>query len=69
MKGDCRPFVVDGHQVGLVSQNVIEQLLKYPEVFHVRAPEHGKQVRAYQGRERYDNIHTLSRAFGVVYAR
>ncbi|XP_317501.5 uncharacterized protein LOC1277981 isoform X1 [Anopheles gambiae] len=43
MKGDCRPFVVDGHQVGLVSQNVIEQLLKYPEVFHVRAPEHGKQ--------------------------
>uniref|UniRef100_A0A182RJA8 Nudix hydrolase domain-containing protein n=1 Tax=Anopheles funestus TaxID=62324 RepID=A0A182RJA8_ANOFN len=43
MKGDCRPFVVDGHQVGLVSQNVIEQLLKYPEVFHIRAPEHGKQ--------------------------
>ncbi|XP_053675784.1 uncharacterized protein LOC128726028 [Anopheles nili] len=43
MRGDCRPFVVDGHQVGLVSQNVIEQLLKYPEVFHIRAPEHGKQ--------------------------
>ncbi|XP_058126206.1 uncharacterized protein LOC131287857 [Anopheles ziemanni] len=43
LKGDCRPFVVDGHQVGLVSQNVIEQLLKYPEVFHIRAPEHGKQ--------------------------
>ncbi|XP_050078002.1 uncharacterized protein LOC126564920 [Anopheles maculipalpis] len=43
MKGDCRPFVVDGHQVGLVSQNVIEQLLKHPEVFHIRAPEHGKQ--------------------------
>ncbi|XP_035795728.1 uncharacterized protein YJR142W-like isoform X2 [Anopheles albimanus] len=42
-KGECRPFVVDGHQVGLVSQNVIEQLLKYPEVFHIRAPEHGKQ--------------------------
>lgn len=42
-KGECRPFVVDGQQVGLVSQNVMEQLLKYPEVFSIKDAEQGKQ--------------------------
>ncbi|KAL9692314.1 hypothetical protein quinque_005476 [Culex quinquefasciatus] len=43
VKGDCRPFVVDGQQVGLISQNVLEQLLKYPEVFCIKDAEQGKQ--------------------------
>lgn len=43
MKGECRPFVVAGQQVGLISQNVLEQLLKYPEVFCIRDAEQGKQ--------------------------
>lgn len=43
VKGECRPFVVDGQQVGLISQNVLEQLLKYPEVFCIKDAEPGKQ--------------------------
>ncbi|XP_058818289.1 uncharacterized protein LOC131681497 [Topomyia yanbarensis] len=43
VKGNCRPFVVDGQQVGLITQNVMEQLLKYPEVFCVKNAEPGKQ--------------------------
>ncbi|XP_055641301.1 uncharacterized protein LOC129778435 [Toxorhynchites rutilus septentrionalis] len=42
-KGDCRPFVVNGQQVGLISQNVLEHLLKYPEVFFIRDAEQGNQ--------------------------
>lgn len=42
-KGECRPFVVEGQQVGLISQNVLEQLLRYPEVFCIRDAEQGKQ--------------------------
>ncbi|XP_062546890.1 uncharacterized protein LOC134212764 [Armigeres subalbatus] len=42
-KGECRPFVIDGQQVGLISQNVMEQLLKYPEVFCIKDAEQGKQ--------------------------
>ncbi|XP_055541525.1 uncharacterized protein LOC129727579 [Wyeomyia smithii] len=43
IKGDCRPFVVDGQQVGLITQNVLEQLFKYPEVFFIRTAEPDKQ--------------------------
>ncbi|XP_018578172.1 uncharacterized protein YJR142W isoform X2 [Anoplophora glabripennis] len=32
---DYKPFVVEGFQVGLIRQDVMKQLLKYPEVFHV----------------------------------
>ncbi|XP_037959658.1 uncharacterized protein LOC119689007 isoform X3 [Teleopsis dalmanni] len=41
-KGDIRPFLVDGQQVGLVKSDVIKQLLKYPEVFCVRDCEYTK---------------------------
>lgn len=43
-KGECRLFVIDGQQVGLISQNVMEQLFKYPEVFCIKDAEQGKQV-------------------------
>ncbi|KYB25360.1 Uncharacterized protein YJR142W-like Protein [Tribolium castaneum] len=33
--GDCRPFVVEGFQVGLVRPDVMSQLLKFPEVFRI----------------------------------
>lgn len=34
-KGDCRPFVVAGQQVGLVRPDVMTELLSFPEVFVV----------------------------------
>ncbi|KAJ8980767.1 hypothetical protein NQ317_016016 [Molorchus minor] len=34
---DYKPFVVEGFQVGLVRPDVMKQLLKYPEVFHVNS--------------------------------
>lgn len=36
-KGDCRPFVVAGEQVGLVRPEVAAQLARFPEVFLVGA--------------------------------
>ncbi|XP_055711662.1 uncharacterized protein LOC129806876 [Phlebotomus papatasi] len=35
----CRPFVVDGKQVGLIRQDVVKQLVKYPEVFSIKQLE------------------------------
>ncbi|XP_066993580.2 uncharacterized protein [Anabrus simplex] len=35
-KGDCRPFIVEGHQVGLVRPDVILHLMRYPDVFHIQ---------------------------------
>ena len=32
----CKPFVVEGHQVGLVRPDIMVELLRYPEVFIVR---------------------------------
>ena len=31
----CKPFLIDGFQVGLLQANVLEQLAKYPDVFHI----------------------------------
>ncbi|EDV34874.2 uncharacterized protein Dana_GF15848, isoform B [Drosophila ananassae] len=42
-KGDIRPFVVEGHQVGLIKSDVLKQLVKYPEVFCIRDCEQTKQ--------------------------
>ncbi|XP_015512510.2 uncharacterized protein [Neodiprion pinetum] len=36
---DCRAFVVDGQQVGLVRPNVMKELLSFPQVFQVQ-PEY-----------------------------
>lgn len=44
-KGDIRPFLVEGQQVGLIKSDVIKQLNKYPEVFCIRDCEYTKQVR------------------------
>ncbi|XP_049957849.1 uncharacterized protein LOC126474411 isoform X2 [Schistocerca serialis cubense] len=35
-KGDCRPFIVEGHQVGLVRPDVMQHLHHYPDVFHIQ---------------------------------
>ncbi|XP_025831260.1 uncharacterized protein YJR142W [Agrilus planipennis] len=35
LKDECRPFIVEGYQVGLIRSNVVTHLLKYPEVFRV----------------------------------
>lgn len=43
-KGDIRPFLVEGQQVGLIKSDVIKQLNKYPEVFCIRDCEYTKQV-------------------------
>ncbi|XP_057664778.1 uncharacterized protein LOC130899062 isoform X1 [Diorhabda carinulata] len=32
---ECKPFVIEGYQVGLVRPDVMKQLLRYPEVFSV----------------------------------
>ncbi|XP_015603255.1 uncharacterized protein YJR142W [Cephus cinctus] len=34
--GECRAFVVDGQQVGLVRPDVMKEILNYPEVFQVQ---------------------------------
>lgn len=38
-KGDCKPFIVDGRQVGLIRPDVFKHLNKYPEVFCIRDVE------------------------------
>lgn len=35
VKGECRPFVVDGQQVGLIRPDVLKQLYNYPDVFRI----------------------------------
>ncbi|XP_021916856.1 uncharacterized protein YJR142W isoform X3 [Zootermopsis nevadensis] len=35
-QGKCRPFIVEGYQVGLVRPDVMLQLLRYPDVFHIQ---------------------------------
>ncbi|XP_022223125.1 uncharacterized protein YJR142W isoform X1 [Drosophila obscura] len=42
-KGDIRPFLVEGQQVGLIKSDVLKQLVKYPEVFCIRDCEQTKQ--------------------------
>ncbi|PSN54722.1 hypothetical protein C0J52_04864 [Blattella germanica] len=35
-QGKCRPFIVEGYQVGLVRPDVMMQLMRYPDVFHIQ---------------------------------
>lgn len=39
VKGECRPFVVDGQQVGLIRPDVLKQLYNYPDVFRIDTNE------------------------------
>ncbi|KAF7287369.1 uncharacterized protein LOC143191046 [Rhynchophorus ferrugineus] len=32
---ECKPFVVEGYQVGLIRPDVMKELIHFPEVFHV----------------------------------
>lgn len=32
-RGNCTPFIIDGHQVGLIRSDIIKELEKYPDVF------------------------------------
>lgn len=34
-KGECRPFVVEGKQVGLIRPDILKQLYRYPALFHI----------------------------------
>lgn len=44
-KGDIRPFLVEGEQVGLIKADVVKQLQRYPEIFCIRNCEFTKQVK------------------------
>lgn len=66
-KGDCRPFIVDGKQVGVVRPDVLTQLAKYPEVFCLRRDDRHEIVelnpafRDYD--ERSERVDAILRAF------
>lgn len=68
-KGDCRPFVVNGKQVGLVRPDVYEQLIKYSEVFCIKEPHDGQPAvvelnPAYRDyTERSENVDRILKAF------
>ncbi|XP_050304771.1 uncharacterized protein LOC126742213 [Anthonomus grandis grandis] len=32
---ECKPFIVEGFQVGLISPKVMKHLINYPQVFHI----------------------------------
>lgn len=34
---ECKPFIVEGYQVGLIRPDVMKQLIYFPEVFHITA--------------------------------
>lgn len=42
--GECRPFVVDGLQVGVIRPDVLKELFKYPEVFVIKDNAKSKMV-------------------------
>lgn len=44
-KGDCRPFVVDGKQVGVIRPDVLQQLALHPEVFCLRSSGNNTNTR------------------------
>jgi hypothetical protein len=50
--GESRPFIVEGHQVGLVRPDVLSQLHNYPDVFlvHNDAVELNPAFRDYKER-------------------
>lgn len=66
-KGDCRPFIVDGQQVGLIRPDVLKQLYNYPEVFCIRnndvkdVVELNPAFRDYT--ERSENVDKILRKF------
>lgn len=52
--GECRPFIVDGQQVGVIRPDVLKQLFKYPEVFVIRDNEKAKVVELSPAFRDYD---------------
>lgn len=42
--GECRPFVVDGLQVGVIRPDVLKELFRYPEVFVIKDKQKSKVV-------------------------
>lgn len=34
--GECKPFIVEGFQVGLIKKDVLKHLLRYPEVSNLK---------------------------------
>lgn len=65
--GECRPFVVDGLQVGVIRPDILKELFRYPEVFVIKDKEKSKVVelnpafRDYN--ERTDNVDRVLRKF------
>lgn len=41
---ECRPFIVDGLQVGVIRPDVLKELFKFPEVFVIKDNEKSKGV-------------------------
>jgi hypothetical protein len=70
-KGDCRPFVVNGEQVGLVRPDVAVQLARFPEVFlvGVNSVELNPAFRDYNERsDRVDSVLRNIRADNIFVA-
>ncbi|CAG9759770.1 unnamed protein product [Ceutorhynchus assimilis] len=49
---ECKPFIVEGFQVGLIRPDVMRQLINFPEVFHITrgCVELNPAFRDYEGR-------------------
>lgn len=66
-KGECRPFVVDGLQVGVVRPDILKELLKYPEIFVFREKAENRIVElnpAYRDyNERSEQVDRILRQF------
>lgn len=67
--GECRPFIVDGLQVGVIRPNVLKELFKFPEVFVIKDNEKSKVVelnpafRDYD--ERTEHVDRILRQFRI----
>lgn len=53
-KGDCRPFIVDGLQVGVIRPDILKELTKHPEVFLVKNKDADKIVELNPAFRDYD---------------
>jgi len=58
-KGECRPFVIEGYQVGLIRPDMVKNLQRFPDVFDVQpdAVELNPAFRDYDERSaRIDSV-------------
>lgn len=53
-KGECRPFIVDGLQVGVIRPDILKELTKFPEVFLIKNKDADKIVELNPAFRDYD---------------